>query len=127
MILILKRSFSSTQVTGGMLSIKDSRVACTSEHTATMLKKGCYKIRIIKQSAPWNRLMPQISICGTPTSRRGLIRWGNGVCTLTDGSIIVGQRTSRDLVIHSRLIFQRLYDRLLKCQKRGEPIYLEVE
>ena len=127
MQLILRRLFCSGQVVGGVLTIRGQVVCHTSEHlTPKLLPPGEYSVQILRPRATYSRRMPCIlRICDGKVPLV-VIQWGNGVHVLTDGSIIVGQRVCRDLLIHSRRYFNRLYDRLKKCQERKEEITIRI-
>lgn len=127
MQLMLKRLFISEHIVGGVITIQGRKVCHTSEHrTAKLLPPGEYSVQLLYQRAPYARRMPCILRICQGKVPLGVIQWGNGVHSLTDGSIIVGQRVCRDLVIHSRRFFNRLYDRLKKCQEREEDITLLI-
>jgi len=54
------------------------------------------------------------------------LHFGNGVYNLTDGSIIVGRYLQPGIVLHSRDIFDRLYDRIEKAIARGTQVQLII-
>ena len=127
MRLVLTRQYVSEHVAGGVITIGNREVCHTIEHhTAKLLPPGEYSVKILRQPSPFSRRMPCILRLEQGKVPLGVIQWGNGVHSLTDGSIIVGQRTCRDLVIHSRTFFARLYSRLAKCQRRHDPITLVI-
>jgi len=59
-------------------------------------------------------------------SRCPQIKVGNGVYNCTDGSILVGHRIRPGIVIRSREVFDRLYERIEKSASRGHRIRLVI-
>ena len=57
----------------------------------------------------------------------GCLRFGNGIFTLADASIIVGERQASGLCIKTREVFDKLYNRIRKCLDTGEKVALVVE
>lgn len=57
----------------------------------------------------------------------GCLRFGNGIFTLADASIIVGERQASGLCIKTREVFDKLYNRIRKCLGTGEKVALVVE
>lgn len=68
--------------------------------------------RLIQQS-------PQAGCCP-------MILPGNGAYHRHDGSILVGQRLQSGIVLHSRPIFDRLYERIEKAISRGHQVLLVI-
>lgn len=133
MKLILRRKDVHADTTDGTLLIELARRGCnvserlcdTAEHTPTMLLTGEYAVAIAFD-VRFDRKMPIIRL--TDAGRTvGVLRFGNGVYTLRDGSIIVGEHRCRGLCIKSKTTFDRIYDRMLKASQRNEQITLTVE
>jgi len=128
MELLLERKQMAEHVAGGVLCIGGRIVCHTCEQVGPyLLPEGVYAVKLNKVGYPHHRRMPCIMRLNEGKAPLGVIMHGNGVCRLTDGSIIVGQRVCRDLVIHSRMYFDRLFERLEKAVKRGEEVTLKVQ
>ena len=142
MILKLKRYYKDEDATDGILTLNGKRICCTAEHTPTCLKPGKYRIQqkthVLNPAKkvtypedvvriPANiREMPCL-FQGKGKKSLGCIRPGNGIHTLHDASIIVGERRAIGLCIHTNETFEKLFSRLRKSWKRKEKTYLLVE
>lgn len=72
---------------------------------------------------------PSMAYCGNNTTLPKycpMIKIGNGVHKRDDGSIIIGERITWGCMKHPVEHFNRLIDRLDKCQNRKEPITLTI-
>lgn len=109
----------------GVLLLENKHICDTAEHATTCLPVGEYKIKMQKD-AKLQRIVPKIFL---PKGRKqkGIIRPGNGVYKLKDGSIIVGRYQAAGLCIHSSSIFERLVFCLRKAEERGGDINLSIE
>lgn len=105
MELILHRTLIHRDTTNGYITIGNSHICDTAEHTPAMLRPGCYPL----------------------TSTNLYLAAGNGVYTLSTPTIIVGEYRCRGLVIHSRPTYHRIYERLKKAFARKEEVVLVVE
>lgn len=133
MKLILRRKDVHADTTDGTLHIELARRGCniverlcdTAEHTPTMLPTGEYAVTIAFD-ARFDRKMPMIRLTNAGQTV-GVLRFGNGVYTLRDGSIIVGEHRCPGLCIKSKQTFDRIYDRMQKASQRNEQITLTIE
>lgn len=105
MELILHRTRIHSDTTDGYIKIDGRKVCDTAEHTTVMLKPGRY----------------------TLTRRNLYLAVGNGVYALREPTIVVGEYCCRGVVIHSRPIYSRIYERLKKAFARKEEVVLVVE
>lgn len=72
---------------------------------------------------------PSMEYCGNNSTLPKYcpqIKIGNGVYNRTDGSIIIGEYLAPGCMKHPIEYFNRLIDRLDKCQNRKEPITLTI-
>lgn len=60
-------------------------------------------------------------------SRCPQIKVGNGVYNTTDGAILVGRFLQPGIVIRSREVFDRLYERMKKSISRGHKIIVVIQ
>ncbi len=102
----------------GTLTIDDRRLCDTVEHPDRLLAPGTYPLRL-SQDRRLARLVPQLP-------QGAVVRPANGPFTLRHGSIGVGDRQLRGLLTGSSDCFDRLMQRLRRCEARGEPVTLTV-
>lgn len=119
-ILICRNQCSPSGSVDGHLYIGRRYVCDTSERLSCLLPVGMYAVELrdipsLSRSMPCLRpLFPQAVSGGIP-----LLTWGNGVHTLTDGSVIVGEYRVPGVVVRSHAAFGPLYDRIRKAFGRS--------
>lgn len=137
----LIRKHIKPETTDGQLYIDSQKVCDCAEHTPTSLPPGTYPIRI-HRCKHYRRKMPCVMVgelncascpsmeyCGNNSTLPKYcpqIKIGNGVYNRTDGSIIIGEYLAPGCMKHPIEYFNRLIDRLDKCQNRKEPINLTI-
>lgn len=121
----------------GTMEIKGLSVCETVEHPEKHLPVGKYEINYVTNKA-FGKKMPMIkvakktaSVCKLSASRRAKVTQpcimpGNGPFLNTDGSIIVGEHLFAGLLGNTSMYFERLYQRVKKCDRRKESITLII-
>ena len=104
MNIILTRTKRSRYAVDGFITINGHRICETAENVKNCLAYGTYRISL--------RQMP--------------FRVGNGVHTLKNGHILLGETLVPGVIIHSQLHFDRLYERIKKASQRGTEILLTI-
>ena len=104
MDIILTRTKRSRYAVDGFITINGLRICETAENVKNCLPYGTYRISL--------RQMP--------------FRVGNGVHTLKNGHILLGETLVPGVIIHSQLHFDRLYERIKKASQRGTEILLTI-
>lgn len=103
MNIILTRTKRSRYAVDGFITINGHRICETAENV-----KNCLE-------------------CGTYISLRQMpFRAGNGVHTLKNGHILLGETLVPGVVIHSLQHYERLYERIKKATQRGTEILLTI-
>lgn len=125
MDITIRRYKKVKEAIAGVLLLENKHICDTAEHATTCLPVGKYKIKMLKD-ARLQRIVPKIFLL-KGRKQQGIIRPGNGVYTLKDGSIIVGKYQAAGLCIHSSSIFERLVFCLRKTEERGKNINLSIE
>ena len=119
MNLTLNRKTTNDLYTEGQLLIKGKKIAHTVEHTLSMLPAGLYQIRLRKIKTR-GRI---IGITHTP--------WSIGIAHSWMGSqknqvIAIGRPLIPGAVYRATRTYERLFERIEKCQIRKEPIKLLI-
>ena len=122
--IIIKRYKKRKGAMDGVLFLENKRFCDTTEHSTTCLPAGKYKIRV-KMERHLQRYAPKIYPM-RGKKQQGIIKPGNGVYTLTDGSILVGKYQASGLCIHSATTLDRLVRRLRRATKQGGKISLNI-
>ena len=105
MNIIIKRYRYSQWGIDGVLSIGGAHICETVEHPTLRLPPGEYPI----------------------TLKHMILRHGNGPFLNTHGEICVGKYSMPGLVLHSRPVYQTLYERIKKSLQRGHEVKLIIE
>ncbi len=124
MEIIIFRTHKNRLYTEGELTINDDRQTFTVEATECMLPAGEYILRIVKKS---ERKL-SLSIFRTDGSPTG---WRIGIGTsFVDSNkkhvIAIGSKLLPGTVYKSTPDYERLVDRLTKCNRRKERITLVI-
>lgn len=148
MNIIIQRIRTTQQVASGILKIDGERICHTAEATSTLLPAGTYRIALFRCRKHYRKMPLLLRAnedypCTSPTPhqckhchtsslnfalREGcpMLRWGNGAYNRTDGAILIGEYYLPGIVIHSRQIFDRLYERIEKSISRGNQVWLII-
>lgn len=123
MLIEIKRNNTNDLYTEGRLHINDMRTTFTIESTETMLPVGIYQVKIVKKSARKQSLV----IFNENTSTE----WALGICLSWIGSkkqhiIGIGQPFFPGALYKATAIYERIVDRLMKCEARGEGVRLII-
>ena len=136
----IQRSKTRGEFTHGILSIDGVRVCDTLENANGQVPAGDYPITLVKckqyaRKMPCLNAHPPCDLCpklGFVCNNTSLPCWcpmlkpGNGVHNRLDGSICVGQYNCPGSLIHPRVIFDPLYERIRKSISRGNQVLLSV-
>lgn len=132
MEITIKRTETNKAYTSGTLYANGKAVAhYTLEYTRCMLPAGTYQAVLVSDPKMQRR---QIAIvaddCDTTVDSPHIM------ATLTNGNsyrnventpnVVIGEKLIPGVVISSRKVFDRLFDRIEKCVARGERITLHV-
>lgn len=144
MLIEIKRHHTNDLYSEGRFYINDMLTTHTVEATDCMLPAGIYQLRIVKKSArkqyigifdtvskgfnvpkSFNPETPETSETLKPTG------WSIGIGLSWIGSkknriIAIGQPFFPGAVNRAAPIFERITDRLMKCEARGESIQLII-
>lgn len=122
--IVIKRKQANKWGVDGYMTIGGAKVCDTVEHPTHHLPSGRYIIKVLK-SSKLHRLAPAIfSTNDEPLS--AIIMPGNGAMAIKDGSIIVGERLTKGVVVQTAEVFAKTIDRLDKAYKRNELIQLKI-
>lgn len=119
MIIEIKRMQMLNGAIDGILSIDGVKICDTAENAAYAIPEGEYTLHIARSMKYGRNLL---CIYGTSA----VIRIGNGVCDVTDGSIIVGTNIVPGCLMRSAKSFDPLYQRVRKNIARGKLTVLTV-
>lgn len=123
MLIEIKRHNTNDLYTEGRLYINDMRTTYTVEASECMLPAGIYRLKIVKKSA---RKQSLAIICDeTPTG------WTLGIgqswiSSKKNHIIAIGQPFFPGAVYKATPVYERIVDRLMKCEARGESIRLVI-
>ena len=133
MIISIKRKFLNQLYTEGRLLVNDYQQTFTVEATEVMLPPGQYQVRLTKDKAR-RRVIGILKPSGTmkPTETFTPTGWSIGIGHSWIGSrkhhvIAIGQPLIPGSVYKATEIYERLFDRIEKCEQRGEPITLVID
>ncbi|MBQ8240277.1 MAG: hypothetical protein IJZ38_05500 [Bacteroides sp.] len=113
------RTNTNSLYTEGQLLVNGKQIAHTVEHTHTMLSVGEYQVCLCKHKAQ-RRI---ISISHTKWSLGIGQSW---IVSQKKHIIGMGQSLIPGAIYQGTLIYERLFDRIEKCQDRKEPIHLII-
>ncbi|MGM9675843.1 MAG: DUF5675 family protein [Bacteroidaceae bacterium] len=146
MNIILNRTIVRGPVTEGLLRIDGLTVCHTLENTLSCLPAGRYGVHLHKchqygrkmviispgpGSFPAGKCitcdpLPEARASGLPIRWCPMMKPGNGVHGMRDGSILVGKRACLGCLIHPRTTFEALYARLRMTLQRGRHVTLQI-
>ena len=116
-IEIIRHNYSKYGIEGTLV-INKRNICTTLEHPQFHLPPGTYPIEL-EYNERYERLLP--------TMPQGAnIRPGNGPFNLKDGSIIVGERYMLGVLCKSAQVFDKLYERIEKNERRGKKVELRI-
>ena len=116
-IEIIRNNYSKYGVEG-TLFINKRQICATLEHPHNHLPTGKYGIEI-EHNEKYERNLPTLPNGAT-------IRPGNGPFNLKDGSIIVGERYMLGVLFKSEAMFEKLFWRIWRNEKRGKKVELRI-
>ena len=119
MVIEIKRCCRSPYGVDGVLTINGRTICATVEHPHNHLPEGSYPVEL-KANREAGRRMPTLPQGAT-------IRAGNGGFTLRDGSIVVGVKHIKGVVVKSGEVFERLYERIEKNVKRKNSVVVTIK
>lgn len=132
MELRIKRQTSNQLYTEGRLLVNDLRTTHTVESTADMLPAGKYTIRLTKDKNR-RRVIGIFSLNPKPSALNPhYTGWSIGIGHSWIGSrkhrvIVIGDVLIPGTVYRATEIYERLFDRIEKCEDRHEPITLVID
>lgn len=119
MVIEIKRCCRSPYGVDGVLTINGRTICATVEHPHNHLPEGSYPVELTANREAGRRM---------PTLPQGAtIRAGNGAFTLRDGSIVVGVKHIKGVVVKSGDVFERLYERIEKNVKRKNSVVVTIK
>lgn len=134
----LRRLKANHLYTEGQILINDlPTIPYAVEHTFTMLPIGQYHIRLTKDKKR-RRVIGIFPVtphkggraCAEPVERRGGLHYFEAGHTYLSakyhGTIVIGELLIPGSVKKGREHYDRLFDRIEKCQQRNEPITLTI-
>lgn len=132
MNITVKRQTSNRLYTEGRLLVNDLKITHTVESTADMLPAGEYQVRLIKDKVR-RRVIGIFSLNSQPSALNPKYTgWSIGI-----GHSWIGRRKQKVIAIGEVLIpgavfkasetYERLFDRIEKCEDRHEPIALFID
>ena len=148
MNITITRKSRKAEAVDGILSIDGVKLCDIAEHSATALPAGTYRI-VRHKCKQYGRFVPLITSL-TPnlsplipdcTKCKKLefvsnnstmpcichqIKIGNGIYNRADGSIIVGTNIVPGCLMHSKVPFDNLSERIRKLSSRGSEITLTI-
>lgn len=119
MKITIKRYRQKGKTTDGHLYADDDYVCDTAENTRYCISPGTYQVTLVK-----DRRLGRKVPCLRHDSQ---LRFGNGVYTLRDSTILVGTFIAPGCLSHSRETFDVLYERIRKTIERGNKVILTIE
>ena len=125
MQIVIRRLKANHLYTEGVLMVNDQKtIPYSLEHTFTMLPIGEYKVRLIydKKRHRVIGILPK-----TGTKPLGLLQIGTSYLSINPAtSILVGEQLIPGSTQKGKEHYNRLYDRIEKCEARKEPISLII-
>jgi hypothetical protein len=124
----------------GHLTIDGTRICDTLENANSRIPAGLYPITLAK-CKQYSRKMPLLNphppcdlckklpfVCNNTTlpCYCPMLKPGNGVYARLDGSIIVGVYNCLNSIIHPKVVFDALSERIRKSISRGNQVLLTV-
>ena len=141
MNIVVTRTLERGEITEGHLTIDGITVCQTLENTLSGLPEGQYDVtlKLCKQYSRkvimvddkhHCRTCPKQELVCSNTSRPiicPMIKAGNGIIGRHDGSILVGSKSALGLLIHPKVTFNALYDRIRMNLQRGNTVTLQIK
>lgn len=140
MKIVITRLFTKGEYTHGSLSIDGTKICSTLENANALVPSGDYQITLIK-CKQYSRKMPCLNpappcdlckklpfVCTNSTLPCWcpMLKPGNGIHNLLDGSILVGKYHCVNCLLHPKTTFDPLYERIRKSISRGNQVLLSV-
>ena len=127
MLLEIKRNKSNALYTEGALFI-NGVINCpyTVEHTGSMLPKGAYQVKLTKDR--FRRRVIGIFPLTAAAKQPFMIMEAKYSyrCAKARKAIVVGKKLISGAVYQNQPLFNRLFDRIEKCEERKEEIVLLI-
>jgi len=114
----------------GHLYIKGKRVCDCAENAYHRLPAGRYKVvigRVEKERRRMPVLVPTDNDYRVTRGAFPYLKVGNGIYTLRQGQIIVGQRYLPGVLLHSYDAFLPLYNRIYQFALRKKEVFLTID
>ena len=141
MRIVITRTRTQGEYTEGYLTIDGVRICSTLENSNAQVPAGEYVITLLKckqysrkmpclnAEAPCSKCPKQKFICSNSVlpCYCPMLKPGNGVHNRLDGSILVGQYNCLNSLIHTKTVFDALYERIRKSISRGNKVILCVK
>lgn len=141
MRIVITRTRTQGEYTEGYLTIDGVRICSTLENSNAQVPAGEYVITLLKckqysrkmpclnAEAPCSKCPKQKFICSNSVlpCYCPMLKPGNGVHNRLDGSILVGQYNCLNSLIHTKTVFDALYERIRKSTSRGNKVILCVK
>lgn len=141
MRIVITRTRTQGEYTEGYLTIDGVRICSTLENSNAQVPAGEYVITLLKckqysrkmpclnAEAPCSKCPKQKFICSNSVlpCYCPMFKPGNGVHNRVDGSILVGQYNCLNSLIHTKTVFDALYERIRKSTSRGNKVILCVK
>ena len=141
MRIVITRTRTQGEYTEGYLTIDGVRICSTLENSNAQVPAGEYVITLLKckqysrkmpclnAEAPCSKCPKQKFICSNSVlpCYCPMLKPGNGVHNRVDGSILVGQYNCLNSLIHTKTVFDALYERIRKSTSRGNKVILCVK
>ena len=148
MNITLQRINIKGEITEGKLVIDGLTICDTIENSYSNLAPGHYRIHLHKCRQHARKMLLLTPICNQSSiidncslckSRHyvgintamprfcPMLKPGNGIHNRHDGSILVGKRGARGLLLHPQTTFDLLYDRIRRSAERGNEVTLTLD
>lgn len=119
MQVTINRQKTNALYTEGRLLINGKQIAHTVEHTLTMLPAGKYQVRLSKRNAARRIIGISHTIWSIGIGQSWMVSRKSHI-------IAIGHPLIPGVVYRATILYERLFDRIEKCQARKEPIHLII-
>ena len=148
MNITLQRINIKGEITEGKLVIDGLTICDTLENSYSNLAPGHYRIHLHKCRQHARKMLLLTPICNQSSIIDNcslckrlhnvslntamprfcpMLKSGNGIHNRHDGSILVGKRGARGLLLHPLTTFDLLYDRIRRSAERGNEVTLTLD
>ena len=148
MNITLQRINIKGEITEGKLVIDGLTICDTIENSYSNLAPGHYRIHLHKCRQHARKMLLLTPICNQSSIIDNcslckrlhnvslntamprfcpMLKPGNGIHNRHDGSILVGKRGARGLLLHPLTTFDLLYDRIRRSAERGNEVTLTLD